>query len=96
MELRYTTAGKERRALRAAIHGERASLQVGKAGLDAAVIASGEQVLAARELIKVAIGKSCPLEPDEAAAGLSTALRAEVIEIKGRTVVLYRPEESDD
>ncbi|HHN75554.1 MAG TPA: YhbY family RNA-binding protein [Acidobacteria bacterium] len=90
---RFTSGGKERRAIRAALHDERAVVQVGKAGLEPAVIVSVEQALGAREAIKVAIGRSCPLEPAEVATALAREVGAEVIERKGRVISLYRPAE---
>ena len=92
-ETRFTAGGKQRRAIRAALHDERAVVQVGKAGLEQAVIISVEQALAAREAIKVAVGRSCPLGPAEVASALARQVGAEIIEHKGRVISLYRPAE---
>ncbi|MDQ7007849.1 MAG: YhbY family RNA-binding protein [Acidobacteriota bacterium] len=94
-ETRFTAGGKQRRAIRAALHDERAVVQVGKAGLEPEVIVSVEQALAAREAIKVAVGRSCPLAPAEVAATLARRVGAEVIERKGRVISLYRPAEEN-
>lgn len=95
MSERYTSSGKERRQVRAALHAERPVVQIGKKGIDAALLASAEQALAAREAIKVRVGNACPLEPAEAAEALAVELRAEVIEVKGSTILLWRPREDE-
>ncbi len=95
MSLRFTETGKERRALRAAVHKERPVVQIGRQGLEPAVIESAEEVLVARELIKVAVGKGAEQPVRELAEGLATELGAELVEVKGRTFVLYRPEDEE-
>ncbi len=94
MGARYTDTGKERRRLRAEMHGVKAVVQVGKAGLEAAVIESARQAIEARELIKISVGKSCEVPARELAEQLAGALEAEVIEVKGRSAILFRPQSS--
>ncbi|UCF66702.1 MAG: YhbY family RNA-binding protein [Acidobacteriota bacterium] len=91
MRGRHTATGKQRRALRASIHHERAVVQIGKAGLDEGVRSSADDALAARETIKVAVGRSCPLAPKQALEQLAAALDAELVGVIGRTGILYRP-----
>jgi RNA-binding protein len=91
MSARYTESGSERRALRARMHAERPVVQVGRSGLEEPVIASAEDVIAARELIKVSFGKGFEGAPREGADTLADRLDAEVVEVKGRTAVLFRP-----
>jgi RNA-binding protein len=95
MGTRYSSSGKERRQVRAALHAERPAVQVGKNGVDEALVTSAEQAIAAREAIKVKVGNACPLEPAEVAEALSVELRAEVVEVKGGTILLWRPGEDD-
>ena len=47
--------------------------------------------LVAHELVKVRIQDTCPLERQEAAAQLATAVGAAVVQILGKTALLYRP-----
>lgn len=98
MPEQFTQSGKDRRRIRALLHGERAVVQVGKAGLNDALIESADDVLEAREAIKIAILRGCPLEVEDAVAQLADALGAEVIQQTGRTALLFRPnpEESDE
>ena len=91
----FTESGKERRMIRAELHAARPAVTIGKAGLERSVLASAEQAITARETIKIAVGKSCPLEPRDAASRLAESLGAELVEVKGRTALLYRPQECD-
>jgi RNA-binding protein len=91
MSARFTGSGSERRALRARMHDERPVVQVGRAGLEETVVGSAEDALAARELIKVSFGKGFEGTPREGADVLAERLEAEIVEIKGRTAVLFRP-----
>ena len=91
MSARYTESGAERRALRARMHDERPVVQVGRGGLEQPVVDSAEDALAARELIKVSFGKAFESTPKEGAGTLADRLEAEIVEVKGRTAVLFRP-----
>lgn len=92
----FTASGSERRALRARMHAERPAVQVGRGGLEAPVIDSANDAIAAREIIKVAFGKGFEGTPREGAETLADALGAEIIEVRGRTALLYRPAPADD
>ena len=83
--------GKRRRQARGELHGERPVVQVGKSGLTDAVVVSVEEALSARELIKVRVGRSCSVDPEDVARALAVALRAEVVGVVGRNVMLVRP-----
>ena len=91
MTVRYTISGRERREIRSALHAERPVVQVGKAGLDEAVLRAAEEAISVREAIKVSIGKSCPEPAAAAAESLAVSLSAELIARTGRVVLLYRP-----
>jgi RNA-binding protein len=95
MNRRYTDSGSERRALRARMHAERPAVQVGRGGLEERVIGSAEDAIHARELIKVSFGKGFEGSPQEGAGTLAERLDAEVIEVKGRTAVLFRPAQEE-
>ena len=49
-----------------------------------------DDALRTRELVKVQLGKQAELGAKEAAAQLAAAMKAEVIQVIGRTVTLYR------
>ncbi len=84
--------GKERAELRAEAHHLEPLVHVGVAGATDAVLQTIDDVLRTHELVKVAIGRHAGLEPREVANGMADALGAEVIQVIGRKVTLYRHE----
>jgi RNA-binding protein len=79
-----------RKALRAAGHHLSPVVQVGKEGVTEAVLAQLDAQLAAHELVKVRIGTESPEDRFEAAERLGAAAGAQVAQILGRTVLVYR------
>lgn len=82
--------GKDRAALRAQAHQLDPAVHIGGQGINDGLVASLQDVLRTRELVKVKIGKGTDLEAKEAAEALSKRTRSEVIQVIGRTVTLYR------
>ncbi len=66
-------------------------LQVGQDGVSDAVVSQADAQLDAHELIKVKIGESSPQDRHEAADMLAARTQAQVAQVLGRTVLLYRP-----
>jgi RNA-binding protein len=79
-----------RKALRAAGHHLSPVVQVGKEGVSAAVLAQLDEQLAVHELVKVRIGTESPEDRFEAAERLGAAAGAQIAQILGRTVLVYR------
>jgi RNA-binding protein len=79
-----------RKALRAAGHHLSPVVQVGKEGVSDAVLAQLDAQLAAHELVKVRIGTESPEDRFEAAERLGAAAGAQIAQILGRTVLVYR------
>jgi RNA-binding protein len=82
-------SGRLRRALRAAGHHLSPVVHVGKEGATAAVLAQLEEQLAAHELVKVRVGTESPEDRFEVAGRLAAA-GAQIAQILGRTVLVYR------
>lgn len=83
--------GKERAAFRAQANHLEPLFQVGKGGMSEAVIKQTDDALRARELIKVKVLlESSPITPRETADMLAEATNAEVIQVIGGVIVLYR------
>lgn len=83
--------GKERAAFRAQANHLEPLFQVGKGGMSEALIKQTDDALRARELIKVkVILESSPITPRETADELAKATGAEVIQVIGGVIVLYR------
>jgi len=83
--------GKQRRHLRALGHHLDPMVQVGQDGVSDAVVGQADAQLDAHELIKVKIGESSPQDRHEAADMLAARTQAQVAQVLGRTVLLYRP-----
>ena len=83
--------GKERAAFRAQANGLEPLFHIGKGGMNDGVIAQTDDALRARELIKVKVLlESSPITPREAADQLAAATGAEVIQVIGGVIVLFR------
>ena len=87
--------GKQRRYLRAQGHALAPIAQVGKGGVSAAVLAAIDQALTDHELVKVKLLESLELDREAAAEALATGTKAEIAQVLGRTVLLYRPDAED-
>jgi len=82
--------GKERANLRAEAHHLSPTVHVGHQGITDAVIQATSDALRARELVKIDISKNADASAKEAAALLAGATQAEVIQVIGRKVTLFR------
>jgi RNA-binding protein len=82
--------GKQRRHLRALGHTLDPVVQIGKQGLTETVIAAIDEALIRHELVKVRVGTECPDPRDEVAERLGPAVKGEVAQLLGRTVLIYR------
>ncbi len=85
-----TMTGKERAELRAHANRLTATVHAGQHGLTGALFHSLDDALRTRELVKVVLGKQGELSAKEAAGQLAAAVKAEVIQVIGKTVTVYR------
>ena len=83
-------SGKQKRYLRAKGNTLPAIFQIGKDGLHQTQIDSIDDALEAHELIKIKILESCQQSKNEVALELSRYTKSEVVQILGRTIILYR------
>lgn len=83
-------SGKQKRYLRALGHGLKPVVLVGKNDINSTLTEETVAALAAHELIKIKLLESCQMDRHEAAASLAQAADAEVAQILGRTILLYR------
>ncbi len=82
---------KQRAYLRAMANPLEAILHVGKGGMSDTLVKQAEDALTARELIKGKVLETAPASAREAAEELAAATGAAVVQVIGRTFVLYRP-----
>lgn len=65
--------------------------QIGKVGLTDNIVEQASQALAARELIKYRVLETSPLSAREVAELLAQKTGAQVVQVIGSRIVLYRP-----
>lgn len=82
--------GKQKRFLRSLAHHLNPIFQVGKGGVNANMVKQIGETLEARELIKVSVLQNCEYSKDEVAEQLASGANAEVVQIIGNTIVLYK------
>ncbi|MCF0259244.1 MAG: YhbY family RNA-binding protein [Erysipelotrichaceae bacterium] len=79
-----------KKKLRAMAQTMNANIQLGKGGLDENLFMTLENELEAHELVKVSLLKTCGLPVREAAIECASMSQSEIVQIIGRTFVLYR------
>ena len=79
-----------RRRLRGLGHGLPAVVQIGKQGATAHVLSQAARALHDHELIKIKLGSECPETRFEVAERLGREPGVQVVQILGRTVLLYK------
>jgi len=82
--------GKQKRFLRSQAHHLQPIFQVGKGGVNSNLVKQVEDALEARELIKVSVLQNCEEDKDTVAEELSTGSKAELVQVIGSTIVLYK------
>lgn len=85
-----TLTSKQRAFLMAQASKEKAVLQIGKDGLTPEVTEAVNEALAARELVKIGLQKSCLEDPRAVAQALSERTRSALVQTIGRKIVLYK------
>lgn len=82
--------GKQKRYLRSLAHHLNPIFQVGKGGTNDHLIKHIEEALEVRELIKVSVLNNCLDDPKEIGEELAKNSRAELVQVIGKTIVLYK------
>ena len=82
--------GKQKRYLRSMAHHLTPIFQVGKGGVNENMITQIKEALEVRELIKVAILQNNSDDKYEVAQALADGAEAELVQLIGHTVVLYK------
>ncbi|MBU5672329.1 ribosome assembly RNA-binding protein YhbY [Paenibacillus brevis] len=83
-------SGKQKRYLRSLAHHLQPIFQVGKGGTNEQIIRHISEALERRELIKVSILNNNLDDPKEIAEELAEGAEAELVQLIGRTIVLYK------
>ncbi|HVE80377.1 MAG TPA: YhbY family RNA-binding protein [Gemmatimonadaceae bacterium] len=85
-----TLTSKARAELRAEAHHLDPAVHVGHQGLTPTLVASVDDALRTRELVKVHLARTADVPAKEAAAQLAAQLGADVVQVIGKTATLYR------
>ncbi|MEJ2635463.1 MAG: YhbY family RNA-binding protein [Calditrichia bacterium] len=88
--------GKEKRELRALGNRLKAEVHLGKEGVSEGTIRTIENSFNTKELIKIKLLETCPVDRDEAAGLLSEKTGAEIVQVLGNTILLYRQLSEDE
>ena len=87
---------KQRSQLRGIAAGEDTIIQVGKGGINDALVASVNDALRARELVKGKVLENSMLTAREACQELAKLTRSEQVQVIGTKFVLYRQSHNKD
>lgn len=82
---------RQKRQLKSIAMTRNAIFQVGKDGVKPTQAKSISDSLEAHELVKITVLKSCGEELRAVALDLASATKADIVQIIGRVIVLYRP-----
>lgn len=83
-------SGKQKRHLRSLAVTMQSYVQIGKDGLSENVIETVHVALEAHELVKISVLKNCDDNFKELALDLASATSSEIVQLIGRTIVLFR------
>ena len=86
---------KQRAYLRSLSNKLEPILHAGKGGISDAMIRQADDALTARELIKGKVLETAPATAREIAEEIAAKVNAEVVQVIGRTFVLFRQKEKD-
>lgn len=86
---------KQRAYLRAQANGLEPILHAGKGGVSDTLLKQADDALTARELIKGKVLETAPGSARELAEEIAEAVQAQVVQVIGRTFVLFRQKEKD-
>ena len=81
---------KERANWRSKANKLDATMQIGKQGVTPETVTALDEMLEARELVKLTVLPTCNSSPAEAAEMLSGRTRSKVVQVIGKKIVLYR------
>lgn len=82
--------GKQKRYLRSQAHHLNPIFQIGKGGLNDQLVRHINEAIELRELLKVSVLNNCDEEPKQLGPQLAEAAEAELVQVIGRTIILYK------
>ncbi len=65
-------------------------INIGKSGVTPELVASVDEAITKRELIKLSVLKNCMEDPKELAETVAGRTKSQVVQVIGKKIVLYR------
>lgn len=90
-----TLTSKQRAYLRSLANTLEPIVHAGKGGISDAMIKQADDALTAREIIKGKVLETAPQSARETAETIAAAVGAQVVQVVGRTFVLFRQKEKE-
>lgn len=84
---------KQRQSLKSLAHPLKPVVQVGTKGVGEGLVRQIADQLLAHELIKVRFNTESPVDPSAAAQDLCERTQSQLVQLQGRTLILYRRRE---
>jgi RNA-binding protein len=81
---------KERAALRGEAHHLNALVHVGHEGMTDAIRQTLDDALRTKELVKISVNKTADIDLKKDAATIASSVGADVVQVIGRTITVYR------
>lgn len=81
---------KRRAELRGDAHHLTAMVHIGKEGVTDPLLNALDDALRTHELVKIQLTRNADVKPKEVAHGIASAVGAEVVQVIGRTMTIYR------
>ena len=87
--------GKQRSYLKSIANGIEPALQIGKSGLKSGVLDQIDDLLEAREIVKIKILNNCMEDKNDILSEICDQLEAEYVQSIGNKIVVYRESEEN-
>ncbi|MDO5707405.1 MAG: ribosome assembly RNA-binding protein YhbY [Andreesenia angusta] len=87
--------GKQRSYLKSIANGIEPALQIGKSGLKSGVLDQIDDLLEAREIVKIKILNNCMEDKNDILSEICDQLEAEYVQSLGNKIVVYRESEEN-
>jgi RNA-binding protein len=91
-----TSTKRAYRQLKKELNPEKPTLWIGKNGIASDLVEEANRQLQDREVVKIRVHRIVTLSVKEVADIMASKTESTVIEVKGRTLVIYKPNRGED
>jgi RNA-binding protein len=89
-------SGKEKKLMRSQANQIKATVTIGREGMSTNVEHFIDEAFNNKHLVKVKVLDTCNVDRRQIAAKLNTLKDTEVVQLLGRTILLYRPQKESE